>query len=237
MIYYLIVDDEPIAHRIIEKYCNDLPYLEKKGNCYNAFEAMQFLNENEVNLLFLDINMPKLSGFDFLKTIPNPPKIIVTTAYKEFALEGYELNISDYLLKPFSFERFAKAVNKTIMSQAIIEENTTKTVIEDAKTLSKNFFLKGDKKHHQIHLESILFIEAYGHFTKVYLENEMILSNEKISSFEEFLPKNEFIRTHKSFIIAKTKINQIEGNRILIKEHKIPIGQTYKSRISKLYNS
>ena len=101
---------------------------------------------------------------------------------------------------------------------------------------SKNFFLKGDKKHHQIHLESILFIEAYGHYTKVYLENEMILSHEKISSFEEFLPKSEFIRTHKSFIIAKTKINQIEGNRIFIKEHKIPIGQTYKGNISKLFS-
>lgn len=235
MIYYVIVDDEPIAHRIIEKYCNDLPHLEKKGNCYNAFEAMQFLNENKVNLLFLDINMPKLSGFDFLKTIQNPPKIIVTTAYKEFALEGYELNISDYLLKPFSFERFVKAVNKTFMNLNLAEENTTKNIIEDAKTASKSFFLKSDKKHHQVHLDSILFIQAYGHYTKVYLEKEMILSHEKISSFEVFLPKNEFIRTHKSFIVAKTKINQIEGNRILIKDHKIPVGQTYKGNLNKLF--
>ncbi|MFY0602767.1 MAG: response regulator transcription factor [Flavobacteriaceae bacterium] len=235
MIYYVIIDDEPIAHRIIEKYCNDLPHLEKKGNCYNTFEAMQFLNENEVNLLFLDINMPKLSGFDFLKTLPNPPKVIVTTAYKEFALEGYELNISDYLLKPFSFERFVKAVNKTIMSQTINEENTIKTVIQDAKTEPKSFFLKSDKKHHQVHLESILFIEAYGHYTKVYIEDEIILSQEKISSFEEFLPKNDFIRVHKSFIISKTKINHIEGNRILIKEHIIPIGQTYKRNLKKLF--
>ena len=137
MIHYLIIDDEPIAHRIIEKYCTNLPHLEKKGNCYNAFEAMQFLNENEVNLLFLDINMPKLSGFDFLKTISNPPKIIVTTAYKEFALEGYELNISDYLLKPFSFERFAKAVNKTIANTTV-----AKTVIKDDTSKSKSFFFK-----------------------------------------------------------------------------------------------
>ncbi|WP_425658864.1 LytR/AlgR family response regulator transcription factor [Tenacibaculum ascidiaceicola] len=235
MIYYVIVDDEPIAHRIIEKYCNDLSHLEKKGNCYNAFEAMQFLNENEVNLLFLDINMPKLSGFDFLKTIPNPPKIIVTTAYKEFALEGYELNISDYLLKPFSFERFVKAVNKTIVSQLVVGNKTIKSVTENTKKEAKSFFLKSDKKYHQVHLESILFIEAYGHYTKVYLENGMILSHEKISSFEEFLPKNEFIRIHKSFIISKIKINQIEGNRIFIKEYKIPVGQTYKGNLNKLF--
>lgn len=230
MISYLIVDDEPIAHRIIEKYCENLPHLEKKGNCYNAFEAMRFLNEKEVNLLFLDINMPKLSGFDFLKTLSNPPKIIVTTAYKEFALEGYELNISDYLLKPFSLERFVKAVNKTISNTAI-----PKTEITATDEASKSFFLKGDKKHHQIHLDDLLFIEAYGHYTKVYLENEMILSHQKISSFEEFLPENDFIRTHKSFIVAKKKIKLIEGNRILIKEHKIPIGQTYKNTVSKLF--
>jgi DNA-binding LytR/AlgR family response regulator len=235
MTHYLIIDDEPIAHRIIEKYCDNLPHLEKKGNCYNAFEAMHFLTENEVDLLFLDINMPKLSGFDFLKTISNPPKIIVTTAYKEFALEGYELNISDYLLKPFSFERFVKAINKTISTTKTTKENISKTIINEEKTESKSIFLKGDKKHHQVHLDTILYIEAYGHYTKVYLENEMILSHEKISSFEEFLPENEFIRTHKSFIVAKKKIKQIEGNRILILAHKIPIGQTYKNAINTLF--
>jgi DNA-binding LytR/AlgR family response regulator len=236
MIHYLIVDDEPIAHRIIEKYCDNLLHLEKKGNCYNAFEAMQFLNENEVDLVFLDINMPKLSGFDFLKTLSHPPKIIVTTAYKEFALEGYELNISDYLLKPFSFERFVKAVNKTIMSPTSTERRVSKKEFEDTKSESKSFFLKGDKKHHQIHLESILFIEAYGHYTKVYLENEMIFSHEKISSFELLLPDSSFIRTHKSFIVAKNKIKHIEGNRILINEHKIPIGQTYKGNVNALFS-
>lgn len=235
MISYLIVDDEPIAHRIIEKYCENLPHLEKKGNCYNAFEAMQFLNENKVNLIFLDINMPKLSGFDFLKTISNPPKVIVTTAYKEFAIEGYELNISDYLLKPFSFERFVKAINKSISNTSTTQEVISKTAVTAADDASKSFFLKGDKKHHQVHLNDILFIEAYGHYTKVYLENEMILSTKKISSFEAFLPENDFFRTHKSFIVAKKKIIQIEGNRMLINTHKIPIGQTYKNAINKLF--
>lgn len=234
MIHYLIIDDEPIAHRIIENYCENLQHLEKKGNCYNAFEAMQFLNKNTVDLLFLDINMPKLSGFDFLKTLPNSPKIIVTTAYKEFALEGYELNISDYLLKPFSFERFIKAINKTIDSaqnkKSIAALPTTETELK-----ASSFFLKGDKKHHQIHFEDLLFIEAYGHFIKVYLKNDIIISPNKISDFEKLLPNTDFIRTHKSFIVAKNKIKQIEGNRILIDVHKIPIGQTYKENINKLF--
>ena len=234
MIHYLIIDDEPIAHRIIENYCENLPHLIKKGNCYNAFEAMQFLNENAVDLLFLDINMPKLSGFDFLKTLPNPPKIIVTTAYKEFALEGYELNISDYLLKPFSFERFIKAINKTIDSTQNKKSTSTLSTTETEPKAS-SFFLKSDKKHHQIHFEDLLFIEAYGHFIKVYLKNDIIVSPQKISDFEKLLPKLDFIRTHKSFIVAKNKIKQIEGNRILIDVHKIPIGQTYKENINKLF--
>ena len=234
MTHYLIIDDEPIAHRIIEKYCDNLPYLKKIGNCYNAFEAMQFLNEQKVDLLFLDINMPKLSGFDFIKTISNPPKIIVTTAYKEFALEGYELNISDYLLKPFSFERFVKSINKTINATTSSSEIVSKTSIENIKPETNSFFLKGNKKHHQVHFEDVLYIEAYGHYTKVYLKDQMILSHQKISSFEDFLPETAFIRTHKSFMVAKNKIQQIEGNRIIINEHKIPVGQTYKSNINKL---
>lgn len=234
MIHYLIIDDEPIAHRIIERYCDNLLHLKKKGNCYNAFEAMHFLNDNTIDLIFLDINMPKLSGFDFLKTLSNPPKIIVTTAYKEFALEGYELNISDYLLKPFSFERFIKAINKTI-DVAESKLNTDINHRHNSEIQVNSFFLKGDKKHHQIHLKSILFIEAYGHYTKVYLENEMILSKEKISSLERFLPKSSFIRTHKSFLVAKNKIRQIEGNRIFVDKYKIPIGQTYKGNVDKLF--
>jgi DNA-binding LytR/AlgR family response regulator len=234
MIRYLIVDDEPIAHRIIETYCENLPHLKKKGNCYNAFEAMQFLNENTIDLVFLDINMPKMSGFDFLKTTSNPPKIIVTTAYKEYAVESYELNVSDYLLKPFSFERFMKAINKTIDFKGNSKSKLTNPTIETQPNTT-SFFLKGDKKHHQIHFEDLLFIEAYGHYTKVYLKNDMIVSNQKISDFDNLLPKLNFIRIHKSFVVAINKIKHIEGNRVLINEHKIPIGQTYKSNLNKLF--
>lgn len=233
MIKYLIIDDEPIAHRIIEKYCNDLPHLQKAGNCYDAFEAMQFLNQQAVDLIFLDINMPKLSGFQFLKTLSHPPKIIVTTAYQEFALEGYELNISDYLLKPFSFDRFVKAINKA--ASTLKPASGPAPPQPAASTAHHRFFLKGDKKYHQIFAEDILLIEAYGNYTKVFLKDEMIISHEKISSFPDLLPKDNFIRVHKSFIVAIDKIKTIEGNQIFIDEHRIPVGQTYKSIVQQLF--
>jgi len=229
MIDYIIIDDEPIAHRIIEGYCKNLSHLNKKQNCYNVFEAIQFLNEEPVDLIFLDINMPKLSGFDFLKSLNNPPKVIVTTAYKEFALEGYELNISDYLLKPFSFNRFLKAINKTI-NLPKQESNNTKEVIPT----NLSFFVKGDKKYHHVQSKHILYIEAYGNYTKLILSNETIVSHEKISNYEKLIPKDNFLRVHKSFIVAINKISLIEGNKIKINNHIIPIGQTYKARTIEL---
>jgi len=225
---YCIVDDEPIAHRIIEGYCKNLPYLQKIGNCYDAFEAIELINKNVVDLIFLDINMPKLSGFDLLKTMQQSPKVIVTSAYKEFALEGYELNVADYLLKPFSFERFLKAMNK-------VRDTPVPTIIPSPEENKKtSFFLKGDKKMHQIHTDDILFIEAYGNYTKVFVGEEMIISHEKISSLEALLPASHFLRVHKSFIIATNKIKMIEGNRITIGAHFIPIGQTYKNNLKRL---
>ncbi len=224
---YCIIDDEPIAHRIIEGYCENLTYMQKVGNCYNVFEAMELLNNSDIDLIFLDINMPKLTGFDLLKTMQQLPKVIVTSAHKEFALEGYEFNVSDYLLKPFSFERFIKAINN-VMDY----ENSTLTPIVENNKL--RFFIKADKKIHQIHADDILFVEAYGNYTKVFLANEMIIAHEKISSLEELLPDSEFIRVHRSFIVATSKIKLIEGNRITIGEHYVPIGQTYRHSLTRI---
>ncbi|MEL7118361.1 MAG: LytTR family DNA-binding domain-containing protein [Bacteroidota bacterium] len=232
---YCIIDDEPIAHQIIESYCENLPYLQKVGNCYDAFEAMQLLNKNAIDLIFLDINMPKFSGFDLLRSLQQRPKVVVTSAYQEFALEGYELNVADYLLKPFSFERFLKAMNKVMEQQTpIVAPAPIATSIPEKKQLS--FFLKGDKKIHQIHTDDILFIEAYGNYTKVFLTEEMIVSHEKISALEDLLPDTDFIRVHKSFIVATDKIKLIEGNRIKIGDQLIPIGQTYKNNLMKRIN-
>jgi len=232
MLKYIIIDDEPLAHEIIEEFCNMLPHVQLEKNCYNAMEAMQYLNENTVDFMFLDINMPKLRGLDFLKTLTKPAKTIITTAYKEHALEGFELNVIDYILKPFSFDRLVKAVNK------VSDTQTTKTIIKEIsnETTSTRFFVKGDKKHHQIDLNDLLFIEAYGNYTKLFLKDEMIVSHEKISHYESILSEDTFLRVHKSFIVAIDKIKLIEGNRILINDHKIPIGQTYKSSVNKLYN-
>ncbi|CAM1364040.1 DNA-binding response regulator [Tenacibaculum soleae] len=233
MLKYIIIDDEPLAHEIIEEFCGILPHVQLEKNCYNAMEAMQFLNENMVDFMFLDINMPKLKGLDFLKTLTNPPKTIITTAYKEHALEGFELNVADYILKPFSFDRLVKAVNK------VSENQTSKTIIKEvsnSEEASTRFFIKGDKKHHQIYLNDLLYIEAYGNYTKLFFKDEMIVSHEKISHYETILTNGNFLRVHKSFIVAIYKIKFIEGNRILINEHKIPIGQTYKSRVSELLN-
>ncbi|UTD14476.1 response regulator transcription factor [Tenacibaculum mesophilum] len=233
MLNYIIIDDEPLAHEIITEFCSMLPHVQLVKSCYNAMEAMQFLNEHTVDFMFLDINMPKLKGLDFLKTLSNPPKTIITTAYKEYALEGFELNVVDYLLKPFSFDRLVKAVNK--VSDTLPIKTINKESIQTSQ-INTRIFIKGDKKHHQVDLNDLLFIEAYGNYTKLFLIDEMIVSHEKISHYETILNENNFLRVHKSFIVAVDKIKFIEGNRIIIHEHKVPIGQTYKSLVSKLYN-
>jgi DNA-binding LytR/AlgR family response regulator len=229
MIKYLIIDDEYIAHDIIKGYCDLLPNMQLMKSCYDALEAFEYLNKNEVDLIFLDLNMPKLKGFDFLKTLKHPPKVIVTTAYTEYAIEGYELNISDYLLKPFGFERFLKAINKTFT-------NPTEQAITSAQNtqVSKRVFLRSNKKYTQVELDSIQYIEAAGNYTKVCTTTETITIRDKISNVLELLPKSDFLQVHKSFAIASKHITSIEGNRICIGEQIIPIGKMYKANIMSL---
>lgn len=230
---YVIIDDEPIAHRILEKYCNELPLLHKVGNAYNALEASEIIIKQKVDLIFLDIQMPKITGFEFLKSLAQPPKVIVTTAYKEFALEGYELNVVDYLLKPFSLSRFLKAINK------VNENNKMNSAVSETVSEIKNgsIFLKGDKVHHQIQIRDILFVEAYGNYVKVYSKEKMIVIHEKISTLETILSKHNVLRVHKSFLVTIKHITSIQGNRIHIQDYKIPIGQTYKNSINELINN
>lgn len=236
MINYIIVDDEPLAHELIINFCDMLPHLNHKKSCYDAIEAMQFLNSEKVDLMFLDINMPKLSGFDFLRALAYPPKVIVSSAYQEYALEGFELNVSDYLLKPFSFDRFVKAINKALADTNSISTQNVSQLSRDDSSTQVNFFVKGDKKYHQIVSSQLLFIEAYGNYTKLFVGEEMIICHESISHFVDLLPDAQFLRVHKSFIVATSKIKMIEGNRIFIKNHTIPIGQTYRSKINDLLN-
>ncbi|AXT20404.1 response regulator [Flavobacteriaceae bacterium AU392] len=230
MIKYIIIDDEHIAHDIIKDYCDLLPNMQFMIHCYDAIEALEYLSKNKVDLIFLDLNMPKLKGFDFLKTLPSPPKVIVTTAYSEFALESYELNVIDYLLKPFSFERFLKAVNKAINLKS--KEQTISLNENDSDT--KSIFLRSNKKHTQVSTDTILYIEASGNYIKVITLSETIIVREKISDLIEILPKGSFIQVHKSFVVAIKYIKNIEGNRLIVNNDTIPIGKHYKMNVNAL---
>ena len=228
MIKYIIVDDENLAHDIIKGYCDALPNLTLVKHCYDAIEAMECLRNHEVDLMFLDLNMPKLKGFEFLKALQNPPKVIVTTAYQEHALEGFELNILDYLLKPFSFERFVKAINKVEVKKEVSTPATS-----NIKKEEDSLFLRSSKKIVQVKTDDILFIESLRNYISITLKDKEIQVREKISDIINVLPEDDFIQTHKSFIVAKKHINEIEGNRIFINDFVIPIGKTYKMNLKK----
>lgn len=226
MIRYLIIDDEHIAHDIIKGYCDLLPNMQLMKNCYHALEAFEYLNQHEVDLIFLDLNMPVLKGFEFLKTLQNPPKVIVTTAYREYALEGYEQNVVDYLLKPFGFERFLKAINKAFSNSA-----TEQKVSSESSSVSNRIFVQSNKKHIQLEVGNILYIEATGNYTKILTTTETITIREKFSAFLQQLPKSEFVQVHKSFAVALQHIKRIEGNLLFVANYKIPVGKIYKFNI------
>lgn len=230
MTTYLIVDDEYIAHEIIQGYCDKLPNFKLAKKCYDAIEALTYLQSNHVDLMFLDLNMPKLKGFEFLKSLQNPPKVIVTTAYKEFALDGFELNVIDYLLKPFSFERFIKAINKIEVAKTSLNKVPNLSSISE-----ESIFVKSNKKLIQVRLNDILFIEAVGNYCKIVMIDKTIQVREKISDFSNKIPQDNFLQVHKSFIVSKNHIELIEGNRILLKGFTIPIGKVYKTNLSNLF--
>ncbi len=229
MISYIIIDDESVAHDIIKGYGDALPYMKLAHQCYDAIEAMDYLRNHKVDLMFLDLNMPKLKGFDFLKSLQHSPKVIVTSAYQEYALEGYELNVVDYLLKPFSFERFVQAINKLEQNTDIQEVSNVRVSEED------RLFLRSNKKYIQVKTDDILFIEAIGNYIKVVTKDAEVQVREKISSILSLLPENDFLQVHKSFIVAKKHIKEVEGNRIFISDSVVPVGKTYKLNLHKLF--
>ncbi|WP_299618754.1 response regulator transcription factor [uncultured Tenacibaculum sp.] len=218
----IIIDDEPSSQNVLEQFVESVDYLVLKKVCNHAIEAKKVLEEEKIDLLFLDINMPLISGLEFYKSLKEPPLVIFTTAYSEYAVEGFEVNATDYLLKPFSFDRFLVAVNK---AKDILTQNGDKLL------------LKADKKLHLINFDDILFINSLGDYVKVYHNSNFLITYSKLSSLIERLPKNKFIQVHKSYVINFQKIDVIEGNHILIQENKIPIGQKYKSNFTNKLNS
>ena len=215
----IIIEDQLPAQRVIKKYLEDLPSFHLLDTFDNAVSALDFLKNQSVDLIFLDINLPKISGISFLKNLSNPPQVIITSAYSEYALEGFELDVVDYLLKPFSFERFLKAISKT--HQMVSGKETV--------------FVKSDKEFFQVHLEKVLYIKGDDDFTRVYAD-KLFLDTRTLKKWEEELP-DHFLRIHKSYIANTKKIVRITGQRIFIEDQEIPIGRTYKDEVMRLVGS
>jgi len=220
----LIVDDEVLAQDVIEKYVATIPTLKLVGKCDNAVEAISYLHKNPVDLLFLDLNMPELSGLEMLKTLTNSPKVILTTAYSEYALESYEYGVVDYLLKPIKLERFIMAVNKVVEQVNISMES--EEIPAELKTQS--IFIREDQVTYQVNMGDILFVEAYGNYLKIHTSNRIYVVRDTMHDMVNKLPEELFQRVHKSYIVSLPKITSISGNRIFIDKVELPVGEMYK---------
>jgi DNA-binding LytR/AlgR family response regulator len=227
----LLVDDEPLAIEVLEKYIEAVDQLKVVGTCRNAFQAMEFLQKNSVDLIFLDIHMPKLTGTSFVRTLQHPPKIIFTTAYKEHAIDAFELDAVDYLLKPISLERFLRAVNK--LTQTTFTHPEEIPVMAEAA--SGFIYFRSDRKMVKLFYDEILYIESIKDYIKIVREgNAPLLVKQSISSTEELLPPHLFLRIHRSFIVALQKISAFTNNDVEIQRMEIPIGRLYKPQLQKI---
>ncbi len=232
MIRTLIVDDEPLAHDIIENYVNKIPDMTIVAKCDNAIEANQVIQSQEVDLVFLDIQMPQMTGIELVKSISNPPKIVFTTAFAEYAVDGFELNAVDYLLKPIAFDRFLKAVNKVKDS---LDPNDTPTTADDF------FFVKADKKLVKVHFSEMLYVEGLKDYVIIKKEQGRVIALQTMKSLETKLPSDMFMRVHRSYIVNIQQIKAVVGNTIEIVESgqpkHIPIGKNYKEDLVKIIES
>lgn len=215
----LVVDDEPLAQQVITTYIDRLPHLELVATCDNAMEAMQALQKEQVDLMFLDIQMPVITGVEFLRSLSQPPRVIFTTAYPDFALTGYDLNITDYLLKPISFERFLKAVNK--VTDAMHAD-------ENEHQAADHFFVKEDGKLVRVNFADIDHIECMKDYAKIFTKQRMIVTHHTMKKFEEVLPVASFMRIHRSYIVNLAAINAIFGNMVETAKGRLPVGTNYR---------
>jgi len=221
----LIIDDEPLARNVIQEYAKKIPSLTIIGECEDAICAHQVLQNKSVDLIFLDINMPKLTGIEFLKTLKNPPLVIFTTAYSEYALDGFELNVIDYLKKPFSFERFCKAYFRA-EELLLLKHSALKPEVTEKQ--NDFLFIKSDKKTIKVKISEICYIEGLGDYIKIYMTDKKLVTNLSMKKIENLLPVDQFYRIHKSFIISFDKIESIEGNMVKINNAKLPVGNSFR---------
>ena len=234
----LIVDDEPLAHDVILEYAEEIPFVDIVGQCYRATEVLERLNDGEVDLLFLDIQMPRLRGLDLLRTLRNPPMAIVTSAYEEYALEGYELEVCDYLLKPFRFQRFLEACNRALERNRLSVQQTGRPIgqAEKLAQVSSNqpehLFLKVDQRWLNVPLAQISHLESYGNYVKVWTGESYHLTLRTLTSFEEELPAGQFLRVHKSHIVSKSHVAFLQDNALrLTSGRSLPVGKSRRQEV------
>ena len=224
----LAVDDEPPALEVLKEYIKSVHSLELAGTCADAIEALNFLRQHPVDLLFLDIQMPQLLGTDLIRTLKKAPKVIFTTAFRKFAIEGFELDAVDYLLKPISFERFLKAVNKVMDTSLLTLENA---INQNASQPDSFISFRSDRKNLKVLLNDILYIESLKDYIKVVTVNKTIVTKQSISSIEEMLPKDNFIRIHRSYIVVVNKIESYTHEMIGIGKKELPISRSYRLQV------
>ena len=233
----LIVDDEIHARKVLEKYIQDLPYLELVDSCKNAMEAMQALRNKTVDDMFLDINMPKLTGLNFLASLTHPPLVVVTTAYREYALDAFELDVIDYLHKPIPFPRFIRAVGKV---EEKLQYSAPTVQANHAVEIEKPedfIFVRADKKSIKLNFADIVYIEGLSDYVKIHTLHRSIVTKLTVKRLEELLPKKQFPRIHKSYIVSLQHIDAIDGNQVEIANKKLPIGQSYRQGFMQLIQS
>lgn len=227
----IVVEDEPLAAEVLKDYIDQVPFLQLKGICEDAIFAMEVLQKEKINVIFLDIHLPKLKGLDFLKILKNPPQIIITTAYRDYAVESYEINVIDYLVKPISFNRFLMAVNK-------LQKHPDETILftsPSALTTERAFlFINVSKKRIRIYLDEILYIESKKEYISIVTKEKSYLTKFQLGEVEEQLANTNFVRVHRSFIVAKQKIDAFTAIDIEIGDKHIPIGRSYKELVLRL---
>ncbi len=227
MLNCLIVDDELPALHLLTDYVKKIPELNLAGRAEDAFHALEILHSQKIDLLFLDIQMPQLTGINMLKSLKNKPLVIFTTAYNKYALEGYELDVVDYLLKPITFERFLKAVNKAVSLYELKNKNAG-----DAVDAGKNYlFVKADYKLIKVYFDDIIYIEGLSEYVIIHTSEKKIITLQSLKKLEEILPAKQFLRIHKSYIISLPKVAAIVGNSVEIAGEKITIGKSYREKV------
>ena len=229
----LVVDDEPPALDVLQKHIAAVPSLELMGLCNNAVEALEKMNNHSIDLIFLDIQMPQILGTDFIGSLKNPPKVIFTTAYRKFAVEGFELNAVDYLLKPISFERFLKAVSKVMEMSLGVSFNVSAPNENDSNPSEKHLYFRADRKMVKVMLDEILYIESLKDYVKIVTEAKTVITKQSISSLEEMLPRDSFIRIHRSFIVALNKVESYNHEVMVVAKKELPISRMYKHEVSR----